>query len=77
MPKTHRGVHAQFSRLAKDIPELGADLSRFLSRAYDFKAVADYEIGPDATAPLAEAISATEAAENLVDRIAELLEKTQ
>jgi uncharacterized protein (UPF0332 family) len=76
VPKTHRGVHAQFSRLANAIPELGADLSGFLSRAYDFKAVADYDIGPDATVPLAEAISATEAAENFVHRIAELLEKT-
>jgi len=76
VPKTHPGVHGQFSRLAKDIPELGADLSRFLSRAYDFKAVADYEIGPDAIVPLAEAISATKAAENFVDRISELLEKT-
>ena len=75
VPKTHRGVQALFSRLAKDIPELGADLSRFLSRAYDFKAVADYEIGPDATIPLAEAIAATKAAEDFVDRIAELLEK--
>jgi uncharacterized protein (UPF0332 family) len=77
VPKTHRGVHARFSRLAKDTPELGAELPRFLSRAYDFKAVADYEIGPDATVPLAEAISAIEAAENFVDRIAELLEKPQ
>jgi len=48
-------------------------LRRFLSRAYDFKAVADYEIGPDATLPLAEATAATEAAESYVDRIAELL----
>jgi uncharacterized protein (UPF0332 family) len=77
VPKAHRGVHARFSRLAKDTPELGAELPRFLSRAYDFKAVADYEIGPDATVPLAEAISAIEAAESFVDRIAELLEKPQ
>ena len=77
VPKTHRGVHAQFSRLARDISKLGAELSRFLSQAYDFKAVADYEIGPDATVSLAEAISAMEAAENFVARIAELLEKTQ
>jgi uncharacterized protein (UPF0332 family) len=74
VPKTHRGVHAQFSRLARDIPKLGAELPRFLSQAYDFKAVADYEIGPDAAVPLAEAISATEAAENFVAQIAELLE---
>ncbi len=77
VPKTHCGVHAQFSRLAKDQPKLGAELSRFLSQAYDFKAVADYEIGPTATVPLAEAIAATEAAETFVDRIAELLGKTQ
>jgi uncharacterized protein (UPF0332 family) len=75
--KTHRGVHAQFARLAKGLPELGSELPRFLSRAYDFKAVADYEIGPDATVPLAEAISAIEAAENFVDRIAELLKRNQ
>ncbi len=74
VPKTHRGVHAQFSRLARNEPTLGTELSRFLSRAYDFKAVADYEIGPDATVPLAEAISATDAAENFVGRIADLLE---
>jgi uncharacterized protein (UPF0332 family) len=77
VPKTHRGVHAQFSRLAKDTPELGGELARFLSQAYDFKAVADYEIGPDATVPLAEAISATAVAANFVDRVAELLEKTR
>jgi uncharacterized protein (UPF0332 family) len=73
VPKTHRSVHARFSRLARNESTIGAELSRFLSRAYDFKAVADYEIGPDATVPLAEAISATEAAENFVDRIADLL----
>jgi uncharacterized protein (UPF0332 family) len=28
VPKTHRGVHAQFSRLARDEPKLGAELSR-------------------------------------------------
>ena len=77
VPKTHRGVHAQFSRLAKDTPELGVELARFLSQAYDFKAVADYEIGPDATVPLAEAISATAVAANFVDRVADMLEKTQ
>jgi hypothetical protein len=48
-----------------------------LSQAYDSKALADYEIGPTATVPLAEAISATEAAETFVDRIVELLEETQ
>jgi uncharacterized protein (UPF0332 family) len=71
--KTHRGVHAQFSRLTRDDPKIDTELSRFLSQAYDFKAVADYEIGPDATVPLAEAISATDSAENFIDRTAALL----
>jgi uncharacterized protein (UPF0332 family) len=75
VPKTHRGVHAQFARMANDEPKLDAELSRFLSQAYDFKAVADYEIGPDATVPLEEAISAMAASEAFVDQIAELLEK--
>ena len=73
VPKTHHGVHAQFSRLARSEPRIG-DLPRFLSRAYDFKTVADYEIGPDATVPLAEAKCAIKAARRFIDRIAELLE---
>ena len=74
VPKTHRGVHAQFARLSNEEPTLGTDLSRFLSQAYDFKAVADYEIGPDATVPLAEAVTATDAAEKFVEQISGLLE---
>jgi uncharacterized protein (UPF0332 family) len=74
VPKTHHGVHAQFSRLARSEPRIGIELPRFLSQAYDFKTVADYEIGPDATVPLAEAISAIEAAQRFIDRIVELLE---
>ena len=73
VPKTHHGVHAQFSRLTRNDPRIG-ELPRFLSQAYDFKTVADYEIGPDATVPLAEAISAIEAAQRFIGRIVELLE---
>jgi uncharacterized protein (UPF0332 family) len=69
VPKTHRGVHAQFSRLAANEPGLGAELTRFLSWAYDFKAVADYEIGPDAIVPREEALEAIEKAETFLDRI--------
>ena len=74
VPKTHRGVHAQFARLARDRPNIGTELSRFLSQAYDFKAVADYEIGPDATVPLELAWTAIKSAEVFVDRVVELLE---
>jgi uncharacterized protein (UPF0332 family) len=34
VPRTHRGVHAQFSRLTKDEPSIGVDLPRYLSQAY-------------------------------------------
>ena len=73
VPKTHHGLHAQFSRLARHEQRIG-ELPRVLSQAYDFKTVADYEIGPDATVPLAEAISTIEAAQRFIDRIVEVLE---
>lgn len=71
--KTHRGLHAQFSRLTHGNSTLGDELSAFLSRAYNFKAVADYEIGPDATVPLADAVAAIETAANFVSRVAAAL----
>ena len=73
IPRTHRGVHAQFSRLVSREPPVGIELARFLSQAYDFKAVADYEIGPNASVPIAEANSAIASAERFVNRIAELV----
>jgi ribosomal protein S18 acetylase RimI-like enzyme len=44
--KTHRGVNIEFLRLTKDDPVFTPDQRRFLSQAYDFKAVADYDTGP-------------------------------
>jgi uncharacterized protein (UPF0332 family) len=43
--KTHRGVQSEFLRLTKDDPLFKPDQRIFLSQAYDFKAVADYETG--------------------------------
>jgi uncharacterized protein (UPF0332 family) len=70
--KTHRGVHRLFSKLAKAEPQL-ADLARFLSQAYNLKAVADYELGPAASVPLDRASAAIATAEQFIDRIAVLL----
>jgi uncharacterized protein (UPF0332 family) len=70
--KTHRGVHRLFSKLAKDEPDL-ADLARFLSQAYNLKAVADYDLSPDAAVPLDRASAAIDAAEQFIDRVAALL----
>jgi uncharacterized protein (UPF0332 family) len=71
--KTHRGVHIQFARLTKDEPRVTPELREFLPQSYNLKSVADYEIGPDATVPLAEAMAAISTAERFVDRIAELV----
>jgi uncharacterized protein (UPF0332 family) len=49
----------------------GFELPRYLSQAYDFKTVADYEIGPDAVLPLAEAFTAIDMATKFIDRIVE------
>ena len=45
--KTHKGVHAEFQRLTKDDAHFGPELWSFLSRAYNWKAIADYETGPE------------------------------
>jgi uncharacterized protein (UPF0332 family) len=44
--KSHAGVHAEFLRLTKDDPRLVGEMRAFLSRAYNLKAIADYETGP-------------------------------
>lgn len=54
--KTHRGVQNEFLRLTKDDPLFTPDQRIFLSQAYNFKAVADYETGP--TVILAEQATA-------------------
>jgi len=71
--KSHQGVHAEFARLAKDEPAIGIDVRRFLSQAYNLKAVADYEMGPDSVVPLERARAAAETAEMFVGTIAALL----
>jgi uncharacterized protein (UPF0332 family) len=43
---SHRGVQSEFWRLTKDEPRLDDELRAFLSRAYTFKRIADYETGP-------------------------------
>jgi uncharacterized protein (UPF0332 family) len=46
--KTHKGVHSELYRLTKDNADFTGELRAFLSRTYDLKTVAAYEIGPDA-----------------------------
>ena len=45
--KIQRGIQIEFLRLTKDDGRFSTELRRFLSQAYDLKAIADYETGPE------------------------------
>ncbi|MBC7906015.1 MAG: HEPN domain-containing protein [Rhodospirillaceae bacterium] len=67
--KSHQGVHAEFSRLAKDDPAIDIEVRRFLPQAYNLKAVADYELGPESVVPHERAAAAIEGAVKFVECI--------
>ena len=71
--KSHSGVRSTFARLVKDDPRVDRALVRFLGRAYRFKEVADYGIGPQAVVTVSEAEEAIGSAVLFVDRIASIL----
>lgn len=71
--KTHQGVQREFHRLARGETRLDASFPAFLSQAYNLKAVADYELGPDADIPAERATAAIETAGRFVERIADLI----
>ena len=72
--KTHEGVNSQFNLLTKGDPRIDTALRRFLTQAYDLKAVADYEAGPNAVVPSERAEAAIQLATRFVDAVAVLLE---
>ena len=43
--RTHRGVHVGFVQLTRTDPDLPTELRAFLGRAYNLKAIADYDTG--------------------------------
>jgi uncharacterized protein (UPF0332 family) len=71
--KSHSGVRSAFARLVRDDPKVDRSLVSFLGRAYRFKEVADYGIGPDAIVTVAEAEEAIGSAQRFVDFMAGLL----
>ena len=64
--KTHKGVNIEFLRATKDDPRFTREQRGFLSKGYDFKAVADYDTGPISQVSSQEAVDAVEAARNFV-----------
>ena len=71
--KTHKGLHTEFARVARDEPRIDVGLRRFLPQAYDLKALCDYELGPDAVVPLEKADAAVQTATRFVECIAGIL----
>jgi len=71
--KTHQGVQSTFHRLAKCEPRIDKAFAPFLGQAYNLKAVAAYETGPDSNIPPERSAAALETATRFVACIAELL----
>lgn len=67
--KTHKGVHGEFSRLAKDDPHFTSDFLPFLGQAYDYKSISDYEVGPLAKVYVDDALDTINKAEKFVAHI--------
>jgi len=72
--KSHRGVQRELGRLTKDDPRFDRELRAFLGRAYNLKAVADYEIGADAEVSPETAEEAIAEGKRFVARVIELIE---
>ncbi|MCI0598876.1 MAG: HEPN domain-containing protein [Beijerinckiaceae bacterium] len=70
--KTHRGVRKEFLRLTKDDPRFDTELRAFLGRAYNIKAIADYETGPGLPVSPELAREAIESARRFVDCVTTL-----
>jgi uncharacterized protein (UPF0332 family) len=74
---SHEGVNSQFNLLTRGDVRVDAELRRFLLQAYDLKAVADYEAGPDAVVPIERAEAAITTAARVVDCVADLLTRQE
>jgi uncharacterized protein (UPF0332 family) len=72
-PKSHSGVQAQFARIVKNYSAITRDVRAFLGRAYNLKAIADYETGPNAKVTVAQVTAALAAARQFVEAVAALM----
>jgi uncharacterized protein (UPF0332 family) len=71
--KRYRGVQNEIQRQVKDEPRFDRELRAFLGRAYNLKAIADYDTDPGTSVTAEEAQDAIKTAERFVARIDELL----
>lgn len=73
LAKTHEVVQREFHRLARGEPRIDKEFPPFLTQAYNLKAVADYETGPDSEIPADHAGAAIRTAAHFLDCVVELL----
>jgi len=66
-------VHTEFQRLTKSDTNFPSDLRGFLSRAYNLKAIADYQTGPAAEVSIEQATDALMQAKRFLAHVALLL----
>jgi uncharacterized protein (UPF0332 family) len=74
--KTHKGVQGEFNRLVKNDTRSDHELRKFFSRGYEFKALADYGVGPDAVISASAAAEAVATAKQFVAHFAGLVAVT-
>ena len=71
--KRHGSVQTEFNQLAKTEASIDLALRSFLPRAYDFKRIADYDIGPVGKVSPATAAAAVAEATRFVSTIRTLV----
>ena len=71
--RSHKGVQMEFLRLTKNDLRFTPDQRKFLSRSYDYKAVADYDTGPITEVSRQQAVDAMEAARQFVATVRRVL----
>jgi uncharacterized protein (UPF0332 family) len=72
--KSHHGVQTEFLRLTREDPRIDTELRGFLSRAYNLKAIADYETGPGTEISRERAMAAVESGRRFVALMAQRIE---
>ena len=71
--KTHTGVRSEFSRPMKETPNFDRSLTAFLAKAYTFREIGNYGIGPAAIITMEEAEEALAAARQFVEKVTAML----
>jgi uncharacterized protein (UPF0332 family) len=73
---THEGVNSQFNLLTRGNARVDIELRAFLGRAYNLKAIADYETGTGSVVTPEKAEAALATAIRFVDVVTELMNDT-